>query len=479
MIVKILSAGKSFSGLSKYLTHDPDAETDKRVSWTHTINCTHDHIPSAVDELLWTARSAELLKEEAGIRAGGRSTENVVKHFSLNWPPDANPGREHMIETTENFLRHMKWEEHQAVLVAHNDTQHAHVHVMLNAVHPETGLKLDDAFERRRAQAWSLEYEKEQGRIYCEQRLKNPADREDSPTRDAWLAFEENKREFERREKMLENQSPIFVDEAEKSKFANAAEWKILKDIQRDERIDFFAAGKSEFSELRNSIYREIREEFRERWNDHYSDQREGGNETALRAQKAEIIAEQRMALDERRDVACAELRKTRDGLYRELLDDQQEIRFGLTRRQETGLDSMQFLEGVKEREAVRDTAEAFREAGRATLMPRDGNAGWEIDPSAFNGQPGQENPGMKSAVDIGTRIGEGIGFGVLSIFESLADGIIGSTPASPQPRRHEPETPREGPFDAVIDDARKRQQFEREEADAEWRKRQRNPYGD
>ena len=121
--------------------------------------------------MLWTARNAELLKQEAGIRAGGAGTENAVKHLSLNWSPDDNPTHEHMIETTEEFLRHMKWQEHQAMLVAHDDKAMPHVHVMLNVIHPETGLRLNDAFERRRAQAWALEYEREQGRIYCEQRL--------------------------------------------------------------------------------------------------------------------------------------------------------------------------------------------------------------------------------------------------------------------------------------------------------------------
>jgi hypothetical protein len=69
MIVKIGIGGKSFKGLAEYLTDDPKARTDKRVDWTHTHNLANDHVPSAVDEMLWTARNAELLKQEAGIRA--------------------------------------------------------------------------------------------------------------------------------------------------------------------------------------------------------------------------------------------------------------------------------------------------------------------------------------------------------------------------------------------------------------------------
>ena len=51
----------------------------------------------------------------------------------------------------------MGWQEHQAMLVAHDDKSHAHVHVMLNCSIPETGLRLDDNFEQRRAQKWARE----------------------------------------------------------------------------------------------------------------------------------------------------------------------------------------------------------------------------------------------------------------------------------------------------------------------------------
>ena len=222
MIVRIHSSGKSFSGTAAYLTHDPEAQTDERVAWTHTLNLANDHVPSAVDEMLWTARNAELLKQEAGIRAGGRATENPVKHLSLNWSPEDNPTREHMIETTEEFLRTMRWQEHQALLVAHDDKDYAHVHVMLNVVHPETGLRLDDNFDHRRAQAWALKYEQEQGRVYCEQRLKNPEERENAPPRNIWTAFQENEKKFEQAEKSLQENEPILLDE---QKNQQNAEW--------------------------------------------------------------------------------------------------------------------------------------------------------------------------------------------------------------------------------------------------------------
>jgi hypothetical protein len=226
MIVRILSAGTSFKGLGAYLTHDANAETDERVAWTHTLNLANDHVPSAIDEMVWTARDAELLKQEAGIRAGGRATENAVKHLSLNWHPDENPSREHMIETTEDFLRHMKWQEQQAVFVAHDDKAHAHVHVMLNTVHPETGLKLDDSFEQRRAQAWALEYERQHENIYCENRLKPVAEREKSLTRPTWEAFQDAQKEFAKSEQNMVQENFAIISESENSKNRNSKEWE-------------------------------------------------------------------------------------------------------------------------------------------------------------------------------------------------------------------------------------------------------------
>ena len=129
-----------------------------------------------------TALNAGVLKVEQGI--GGSKVERPVKHFSLNWHPSERPDQEEMLGAVQSFLKHMGWEEHQAILIAHTDKPYRHVHVVLNAIHPETGLKLDDGFERRRAQAWALAYEQEHGRIFCEQRSsRRPSGRRPNPAR--------------------------------------------------------------------------------------------------------------------------------------------------------------------------------------------------------------------------------------------------------------------------------------------------------
>ncbi len=473
MIVKIGKGGKSFKGLSEYLTHDPKVNTDERVAWTHTHNLANDHVPSAVDEMYWTARNAELLKQEAGIRAGGRATEEPVKEVSLNWAPEDRPTREHMIETSEEFLRHMNWQEHQTVMVAHNDRAYAHVHLMINVVHPETGLHLDDGFERRRAQAWALEYEREQGRIYCEQRLKNPEEREDAPPRNIWMAFQKNEKEFQRAEKILSENQEIRVDELKNHR---NSEWIILKEIQQAERKDFFAEGKSEFSSLRSSIYREVREEFRERWSDYYKAEKNGteADREILANVKSQLIADQKAVLEPRRDAACQELRESRDERYRDILSDQREARAELRWRQEAGLDNAPFFnEMAGSKDAAKETAAGFREAAFETTASHRVDEP-DVREGAFTAKGDEPvvNAGRDVDIDIGGRLGSGVGSFLGVLFTDLTN--LGSARPEPVSREERADAFRE----AAENTLKQHQHHEKEEDDARWRERQR-AYGE
>jgi len=467
MIVKISSSGKSFAGLSTYLTHDPNAETDKRVAWTHTRNLANDHVPSAVDEMYWTARNAELLKQEAGVRAGGRATESPVKHVSLNWSPEDNPTREHMIETAQGFLRYMNWQEHQAILVAHDDKAYKHVHIMLNVIHPETGLRLSDDFEQRRAQAWALQYERDQGRVYCEQRLNNVEDREKSMPRNVWMAFQQNEKEFQRAEQLLSENREIRVNAAENPR---NSEWKILKEFQRDERQEFFAQGKIEFSNLRQSIYREVREEFRGRWAEYYEAHKNGADPESLASQKAEIVADQKAVLEPRRDAACLELRESRDERYRDLLDRQADTRSDLRWRQDAGLDNAPFFNDLADRrDGAREIASDFREtAQETTSSQRVGQS--DVHDTALAAE-GDEPAGYSSRdidVDIGGRVGGFAGSMLGSLFSDLTN--LGSARPVPLSAEERADAFRE----AAENTLKQHQQYEKEEDDAHWRERQR-----
>lgn len=431
MIVRILSRGSSFQGLSTYLTQDPEAETNNRVGWTHTLNCANDHVPAAVNEMFWTARDAELLKQEAGVRAGGRPTEKTVKHLSLNWAPDERPTEAHMIATTEDFLRHMQWEEHQALLVAHTDKAYAHVHVMLNVVHPETGLRLNDDFERRRAQAWAENYEREHGGIRCENRLENIGEREPAPTRPTWQAFQGVHHDFEGQEQRRAAAAERDNGEPRPEVRGPAQEWEVLKNMQRAERLDFFADGKQAFAEMRGAVFREVREEFRPRWADYYAAKKDGADIETLKELKATLIDEQKAMLEQRRDQAYAGLRESREALYQDLLAGQRDQRQLLTDRQALQLDSLDLMDRFST-EIPRDRADSGRGVSADPWSQALNLAlSRDCEETSAAGRSESSYDGVRSGADAGGRAADGIATGILSFFEFAATSF--SRPAPPK----------------------------------------------
>ncbi|MDX1922435.1 MAG: relaxase/mobilization nuclease domain-containing protein [Alphaproteobacteria bacterium] len=335
MIVKFAKPGKSFKGVMQYLAHDAGhAETAERVAWTHTINLAHDDIEAATAEMRTTALNADVLKAQHGI--GGRQVERPVRHVSLNWHPSEKPDQDAMLGAAQSFLKHMGWDEHQAIVIAHDDKAYRHVHLVVNAIHPETGRKLDDGFERRRAQAWALAYEQDHGKIFCEERIKPAAEREASAPRQAWIAM---------RDLPAERIADDYLDRHDPRLVMERNEWKLLKDIQKSERIEFFENGKEIYRGINQTIYRQVREEFRQEWASYYAARRDGVDAASLAELRLELIARQRDVMLERRGEATAEQRDLRDLQYRELLDRQKDERAELAARQELGLRSHDLLD--------------------------------------------------------------------------------------------------------------------------------------
>lgn len=487
MIVKLFSAGKSFTGLGSYLTHDAGAETTERIAWTHTLNCANDHVPSAIHEMYNTYLDAGLLKEEAGIRRGGRPLEDPVKHFSLNWHPDETPSREQIIAAVEGYLGHMGWQEHQAVLANHTDKAHAHVHVMLNAVHPETGCKLDDSLERRRSSAWALDYERENGRIYCEQRLDPVAEREPAPTRPAWMAMKEAE-QAQARIDAARQASARAQEAAEPRLMTQDEEWQALKAEQRESRTAFFADGRDAFRSLRNTVFHDVREEFRDEWGAYYAARREGAEGEALQEMRADLLARQDAVLKERRDAACTTLRETRDGEYAVLLAGQRDERAELTARQAVGVDALAEMRrdaaNQNEREeayspAAVDMSLTFRTTMHEVTHSAPETAEPNVDRSSSDDRgaffAGPE-PGMRDGADVVAGLGLGMMGGAATLVERLFDGFLDSGPVRPMPAndsRPEPEPPR-NPFAASAQEARRIAEQDGEEAsrDAWWDER-------
>jgi hypothetical protein len=258
-----IQTGNSFVGAGLYYLHDKKREgererlTDERVAWTYALNTLEDEPEAVLAEMRQTALDQSLLKQLAGKRLDGRPTERTVMTVALAWSPEQErPTKEHMIETGRSYLQSMGWQEHQVLFVGHNDTKHPHFHMIINRVHPETGMTLDDNWSKTRAQKWALGYEREHGRIFCEAReAKYSRDQaRDAPHMNyrEWKAWQEIAKEnaFD----------PEFRQALE------AGEWTVLQQTQKRERKGFWAETGKMRKDLRVELREQVRGEFAEEW---------------------------------------------------------------------------------------------------------------------------------------------------------------------------------------------------------------------
>ncbi len=457
MIIRIEPLGKSFKGVGAYLTHDLNkANTSERVDWTHTLNLASDNVGAAINEMYWTYRAANQLKREAGLKAGGRSVEKPVKHVSLNWHPSDRPSRDEMVAAVEEYMAHMGWSDRQAVLVAHNDRSHSHVHVILNTVSPIDGRTLDPGYEHLRASAWALAYEQERFQVHCAQRLKPYEEREPAPTREAWQKLKDAEKEFDKAEAERAVRAPDYFSRHEPAQW-KAKEWKALHGHQKEQRTAFFAGGKKAYREVRNQIFREVRTEFRDEWNRWFRLRKEGFDLNLLGEIKKGILERQNAELEKRRDAACTTLREQRDTQYAGILKEQREDRALLRQRQSEGLRSYDLLDQADEhmrpttaetrrtREEQDKTKDAFGAASDETTNAREKEEHpqrqQEAEPVHEFGHA-NENHKVRNPLDT-ALVGLGALAAIASVAEKLFDGFFGGTPAREPPKPQPRHTPR------------------------------------
>lgn len=165
MVPKVPKTGRSFIGAWNYYAHDKRTEQEKkqgaaktsreRVAWTHTENMAGMEASKA---------AVYLMRETAKLN---KRCQQPVYAFSLAWHPEEAPSQAQMIEAGNAALKVLGMDGHQALFFAHHDTDHPHVHIMVNRVHPET-LKAKNNFrDFKRLSEWASQYEREHGKIYC------------------------------------------------------------------------------------------------------------------------------------------------------------------------------------------------------------------------------------------------------------------------------------------------------------------------
>lgn len=175
----IQDKGQSFRGAARYYLHDKQALTAARVEWTATHNLRTDDPDKAWRIMAFTAMAREDIKADAGVKKGGRkATSGPVFTYCLSWHPTETPTREHQLESAMETLKLLGFEKHQALIVAHNDTAHPHVHVIVNCTDPDTGKLYEPSFGMKKLQKWARKYEKDRGQNFSPKREENAQKRE-------------------------------------------------------------------------------------------------------------------------------------------------------------------------------------------------------------------------------------------------------------------------------------------------------------
>ena len=135
-----VTSGASFQGLGGYL-----AKEQARVSFTDAY-----HLLSDGSDAMAVAREMD------DIAAGKDRCKKPVYHLSLSWHPEDDPTHAEMRAAAARVLRRLELQEHQALVVGHNDTDHAHVHMMVNRVHYDPERRVWDGWKDGRHVAYRL-----------------------------------------------------------------------------------------------------------------------------------------------------------------------------------------------------------------------------------------------------------------------------------------------------------------------------------
>jgi MobA/VirD2-like, nuclease domain/TraI-like middle domain len=142
--------GSGFSGLARYLLHGKDGQDPDRVEWVSLRNLATDDPELVAAEMRATAAQAPRV-------------EKPVYHLSISAPREETLSREQWEEVADRVLKDLGLEEHQVMLVAHQDREHEHVHLVVNRVHPERLRAWDNSHDYRRIERSLRRIERERG----------------------------------------------------------------------------------------------------------------------------------------------------------------------------------------------------------------------------------------------------------------------------------------------------------------------------
>lgn len=98
-----------------------------------------------------------------------------VYHLAIAWHEDENPTDDMMREVGAQTLKDLELEEHQALFIAHKDTAHKHLHIVINRVHPETAKAWNNSNDYKRIEISLRKQAEARGLPYVPGRFNDPS----------------------------------------------------------------------------------------------------------------------------------------------------------------------------------------------------------------------------------------------------------------------------------------------------------------
>lgn len=130
------SRGDNFFALASYLKAGLKGDRPERVEWVAARNLATDDLDIA----------PHVMKATADLSARVRKP---CYHLSVSWAHEDQVDQAAMTAVADQLLADLGLDDHQAVMVAHNDTDHQHLHMMINRVHPDHGKAWRGAYDYR------------------------------------------------------------------------------------------------------------------------------------------------------------------------------------------------------------------------------------------------------------------------------------------------------------------------------------------
>jgi len=180
-MIAVQTIGAGLTGCVRYVMgqgRDPDTKRNRpaaanddesRVAWVSSQGFGE-----------WTAQSrADIdamrkVMEFAAQRQASktRPCKDDCFHLVLSWRTGETPSRAEMEQAAKEALKAIGMETARAVFVAHDDTKHAHLHIVASRINPETGRAFERWYSQNKLQKWAHEWELRHGLVQCPQREK-------------------------------------------------------------------------------------------------------------------------------------------------------------------------------------------------------------------------------------------------------------------------------------------------------------------